>query len=573
MSFDLPRSSDIQATRAAAPPRRRRVARFARRGILIALAVGAVAAGLVFLDNLLLRPSLERLEPAIGDPGAVVRLVGRNFGATRGESRVEVDGVSPTASSYLSWSDTEIRVSLPAAVDSGLVHVITRHGRSNPRLFMNRARLPLAASGELASRSGPYIASVSAESGPIGSLLVISGLDFGENREGGTVAFPWALAGGMNAQLAQSVPTTVEGAEADLGMEFWSDKEIRIRIPDGAVSGAIAVNTSKGRSNGVFFKVTDVPGIKSYGDPRSYSITQSVSITKVKASGPNELFLWTPLPSECASQRLVKVLSQDPSPLVPDYHDTALFRFKDVQSGKDLSIAQSFLVTVDSVETQVNPDKIVLKPQNPPALMASYTAPDEVVPSNAPQIQALAKKIVGAERNPWRETKLVWDWLGKNVSWSARRERAHVQDALGDKSADSYSYALLACALLRAAGVPSRPIAGYLVDLNRRAVRHYWLEVYLYGLGWVPLDPVLATGASPGGVSVAWDDRSRYFGGVDNGHLAFTRGFSVLAPMAPDGRRSAKERRWSFQSFYEEASGAIDAYSSYWGDIEVTGLY
>jgi hypothetical protein len=101
----------------------------------------------------------------------------------------------------------------------------------------------------------------------------------------------------------------------------------------------------------------------------------------------------------------------------------------------------------------------------------------------------------------------------------------------------------------------------------------YWVEFYIYGLGWVPIDPVLGKGASPGGIDAAWEDRSRYFGNLDNRHLAFSRGSSVLAPMAPDGRRAAKERRWSFQSFYEEASGALDAYSSFWGDVEVTGLY
>ena len=272
-------------------------------------------------------------------------------------------------------------------------------------------------------------------------------------------------------------------------------------------------------------------------------------------------------------QRLDDTLSQEPVPLLPDYQGTALFRFKDIQSGADLSIVESYLVTVYAVETQVSADKIVQKPSNPPALMADCLKADSVVPADDPRIKALARNIVGAETNPWRETRLVWDWVEKNLTWSPLKEHAHCQDVLVGRSGDSYSYALLTCAILRAAGVPARPIAGYLIDPNRRAVRHYWLEVFIYGLGWVPLDPVLGSGASPGGLSVAWDDRSRYLGNVDDRHLAFSRGFSVLAPMAPDGRRMSKERRWSFQSFYEEATKGIEDYSSYWGDIEVTGLY
>ncbi|MGO8695166.1 MAG: transglutaminase domain-containing protein [Rectinemataceae bacterium] len=573
MSFDLPRSSDIQAARGSRFRKSHHLARFARRAAVFLVIAGGIATGTTLLVNGLSRPVIERLEPAIGDPGSVIAVVGRNFGSERGDSRVEVDGVAPTASSYLSWSDGDIRVRFPVAVDSGLVHVITRHGRSNPRLFMNKARLPLRATGEPGGRSGPYISSISSDQGPIGSLLVVSGLDFGENREEGRVLFPWTADSSVNAQMAQGGPTTIEGTEPDAGYELWSDKEIRVRVPDGAMSGAIAVSTSKGRSNGVYFQVSDAPGTKSYEEPRSYSFSQSVSIADIKVSGPNELFLWVPRPSECASQRLDDTLSQEPVPLLPDYQGTALFRFKDIQSGADLSIVESYLVTVYAVETQVSADKIVQKPSNPPALMADCLKADSVVPADDPRIKALARNIVGAETNPWRETRLVWDWVEKNLTWSPLKEHAHCQDVLVGRSGDSYSYALLTCAILRAAGVPARPIAGYLIDPNRRAVRHYWLEVFIYGLGWVPLDPVLGSGASPGGLSVAWDDRSRYLGNVDDRHLAFSRGFSVLAPMAPDGRRMSKERRWSFQSFYEEATKGIEDYSSYWGDIEVTGLY
>ncbi|MDA8425792.1 MAG: IPT/TIG domain-containing protein [Treponema sp.] len=573
MSFDLPRSSDIQAARRTRRRSTHPFARFAKRAALFLALAGGIAVGVSSMTNYLSRPVIDRLEPAIGEPGRVVAIIGRNFGAARADSRVEVDGIAPTSSSYLSWNDKEIRVRFPQAVDSGLVHVVTRRGRSNPRLFMNKARLPVLATGGLSGRSGPYIASISAEQGPIGSLLVISGLDFGENREGGRVLFPWAADYGGTTQLAQGVPTTIEGTEGDACYELWSDKEIRVRVPDGAVSGALAVATSKGRSNGVFFRVSEAPGLKTYKDPRSYSFSQSVSVANLKVSGPNEFFLWVPRPAECASQRLDRILSQDPVPLIPDYHGTALFRFKDLQNNAAFSIAQSFLVTVYAVETRVNADQIAQKPANPPSLMTDYTRADPVVPSDDPRIKALAAGIVGAEANPWRKTRLVWNWVEKNLAWSPFKERRHIQDALSDKSADSYSYALVTCALLRAAGVPSRPIAGYLVDPSRQAVRHYWLEVFIYGLGWVPLDPILGSGASPGGLAVAWDDRSRYFGGVDDRHLAFSRGFSTLAPMAPDGRRVSKERRWSLQSFYEEATRHILDYSSYWGDIEVTGLY
>jgi transglutaminase-like putative cysteine protease len=570
VSLELPSASSLGGSRT----RLRRP----RRGRVLALALALLSAavllvGLYLLFSSLQKPRLELLDPFVGDSGEEISLEGRNFGPTRGDSWVDVDGMIPTTSSYKSWSDTRIRLRLPASFDSGLIHVVTRQGRSNPQLFMNRSRLPVLAMSERAGRT-PYIASISPEEAPIGSLLVLSGLGFGAGRDNSEIRFSWASdnEGGKPAgDLAP--PTTVTPSDSDLGYELWSDNELRVRVPDGAISGSVYVASDRGRSNAVFFHVQAGSGSKRYFAGTSYSISQTVSISKIKAKGEAELYLWTPLPARSSSQRIVKLLGQEPEPMVGDYRGTALFRLADLASGKERSVRQSFLVQVFAVEARGDPFGASNRPQNPPALMAAYCSADELVPASDPAVQELAKKILRGERSSWYAVRLVWDWLRANLAWTEGHDHASVLEALKDGRADSYSYAIIACALLRAAGLPCIPVAGYLVDLNRRAVRHYWAEVYLYGIGWLPLDPVLGSGASPGGMAAPWEDRSRYFGGLDERHIAFSRGFSALAPLSPTGRRVSKERRWSFQSFYEEASGSIDAYSSYWGDIELTGMY
>lgn len=556
----------------ASPRRSRKALRLALRVSLAAVGAAVLSAGGYLAYGRWASPRIERLSPVVAEPGGLIRVEGRNFGAARGESRVEVDGVAPTASSYLAWSPSEISLRLPATADSGLVYVVTRRGRSNPKLFMNRARLPVAARGESAGRSGPFLSSLSAEKGPVGSLLVLSGYNFGANREGGQVLFSWS----PEAQALHSGdridPTTVAAADSDSSYELWSDKEIRVRVPDGASSGAVVVSTASGRSNGLFFAQSEAPGAKRYLDRRSYSVGYSVSVNKVKASGPNELYLWVPKPVESAAQRVAKVLAQDPEPLVPDYKGAALYRFKDLESGKELAVSQSFLVQTWEVETLVEPDKIQ-KPASLPPLYQAALAADELVPAKAPEIQALAKRIVQGERNPWRAARLIHEYLTRNLAWTDSKTALKPLDALAAKTADSSSYAVIAAALLRAAGVPAQPVTGYLVDPSRRATRHAWVEFYIYGLGWVPMDPILASGARPGGFDAAFTDLGRYFGGMDNHRISFSRGYAALAPMAPSGRRASPSRPMAYQSFYEEASGALEAYSSFWGEIEVTGLY
>jgi transglutaminase-like putative cysteine protease len=569
VSLELPPSSSIRVARAgSARPRRLGLLALAIVGALLALSLAANL-GL----SLLGRPRLYSVEPAVGEPGGELRLLGRGFGSDRGDSRVDVDGITPTSSSYLQWGDAEIRLRLPASFDSGLLHVVTKRGRSNPGLFMNRARLPVLATGESPAGS-PYLASLSPEEGPIGSLLVLSGKGFGAAREGSELRFSWASdSEGGKVPGDLSPPISVSPNVADLGYESWSDVELKARVPDGAVSGSVYLASEKGRSNALFFRVSAPAGAKRYFARTSYSIVQSVSVTKVKASGPAELYLWTPLPASSASQRLVKVLGQEPEPMMADYRGTALFRLAGLATGKDRSVDQSFLVQVFAVEARIDPERAAAAPSDPPALAAAYTAADPLVPAAAPAVVELSRKILRGEKGNWRAARLVWDYLMANISWTDRHAHERVLDALSDKSADSFSYAILACALLRAAGLPCLPVAGYVVDPNRTAVRHYWVEAYLYGVGWLPLDPILGSGASPGGMRAPWEERSRYFGGLDARHIAFSRGYAELAPMSPSGRRVAKDRRWSFQSFYEESSGALEAYSSYWGDIEVTGMY
>lgn len=569
--MELPSASSVLGSRPRRPGSERRWLFFALPA-LVALGLSVIAASLAL--GVLLRPHIDRLDPAVGERGGVIAVEGRNFGAERGSSRVEIDGVIPTSSSYLSWSDTSISLKLPSSVDSGLVRVVTGRGRSNALLFMNRARLPVPTAGTKEGRSGPFIASLSAESGQIGSLLVLSGLDFGANREGSAVVFSWSSDEEDGAAAGdQPSPRVVVPSEEDFAYELWSDKEIRVRVPDGAVSGPLYVQTGKGMSNALFFRVSEGPGVKRYTSRSTFALSSTVSLTKIKSSGPNELYLWAPLPVSSSAQRLVQVLEQSPPPLFPNYRGTALYHFSNLSNGKALSLRQSFLVQSFAVEAALDATTVILPQKDRPVLASVYTTADALVPADNPAIIDALIKAAPSERGTWKTVMLICDWLKKNLRWSDKSTIGSPIDALRARRADSYAYALVACALLRAAGIPCLPVAGCLIDQRRGALRHYWLEVYVCGLGWLPIDPVLASGASPGGIDPAWEDRSRYLHGVDARRVAFSRGLIILAPMTSGGHRTTKDRYWSFQNFYEESSGALDAYSSFWGDLEVTGTY
>ncbi len=538
--------------------------------VVLTVALGA-AAHLWFREAS--RPVITVLDPSIGQPGGIVRVVGRNFGPSRGESRVEIAGVRPTASSYVSWKDDLIELRVPVTVNSGLVYVETKSGKSRPRLFMNRDRLPYRPQGALSAKSGPAIESLSANQGAVGSLLMITGLNFGANRNEGRVEFAWAGSAGFSGPGPQGSSGYTSAEELSLAYESWTDKEIRVRVPDGAATGGVRVVTEKGSSDAIFFRVEGSPGTKIIHDRRTYSISYFVSLTKVKSGGRNDLYLWIPRPALSANQREVNVLSQSHVPIVPDYRGVAVYRLRNLKSDAPVTVSQAYTVQVYAVNTEIRAEAVRQPPDPAPALYARYTIPDSRVPSEDPVLAAAVRKAAGREKNPQKIARALYSLLLGEVKYTADHVHESPLDAWKDGTADSYSMAILYCALLRAAGVPALPVSGYLIGGDKKAVRHFWTEYYLYGLGWIPVDPVLGSGADVAGFEAPMEDREKYFGNLDNRHLAISRGVIELSPMTPDGRTSVKERQFALQDLFEESSGKLEAYSSFWSDLEVTGVY
>ncbi|MDX9958837.1 MAG: transglutaminase domain-containing protein, partial [Spirochaetia bacterium] len=498
---------------------------------------------------------------------------GRNFGRERGEARVEFDRRVPTASSYVSWSDELVEVRVPLYADSSLVRVVTEKGASNSRLFMSRALLPVRPETGGATAIVPLVNALSVESGAVGSLLAIRGLNFGANRDSSEVLFSWAGTAAFITPDDAAGRGFVSPSEAAGEYVQWSDKEIRVRIPDGAVTGGVAVRTPRGQSEMLYFQVEGSPGSKSHIGRRTYALSTFVTISRVQAGGPNSLYLWMPFPADSASQRGIKSLDRSMEALFPNHLGLSAYYLSNLQNDKLTTVGHDYLVQVYGVETEIVADRVQQPPTPLPSLYDTFTAADALVPAGHPEIQGFVKETIGRERNPYKVASLLFDALKSRVNVDAGTQPAQVVEALAIGKGDAWSIAILYSAMLRAAGVPAAPVAGVVVDDSRKAWNHVWVEFYLYGLGWVPVDPVLAMGADIGQFRPPFEDRSRYFGNMDDRHIAFSRGLARVDPMSPEGRTVSADRRYSFQTIFEEAVGDISGYTSFWSDVEVTGIY
>ena len=516
-------------------------------------------------------PEVQSVSPRIVRPGEELVIRGRFFGAERDGGRVVLGGYSPPTSSYLSWEERRISVIVPEEMASGLLQVVTRHGDSRQVIvFTNEADLPRVVSGP--QRPGQaYIDDFEPTNGPPGTVITITGVNFGLARGNSQVHFAWVS--GDRSTLPADGANLLAAAAYDHDYVSWHDREIAVRVPDGASSGNLTVVTDKGESNSVYFEVKDAVGSKLFGGKRIYHIQYGVQLGDFSVKGePGKMHIWVPRPVEGAEQREVKLIQQQPVPLFQDFEGFSLFVFEDITPARRRSIEQSFMLTVYEVETKINRSRIDGRYDTSSKLYQVFTSADALVPADDATVIKTARSVVGSDRNPFSVAWRVFQYVLQRLSPETPSEPGVVA-ALTARKGDSRIYALLFTAMARASGVPARPVSGYLITGENKAVRHMWAEFYLQGFGWVPVDPYLADGARFGDFPSQVNPGAYYFGNLDNRRIAFSHGLSQLAPMDPRGKSVTRGDTVGLQTIHEEYSGGLAGYTAAWSEVDVLGVY
>jgi len=515
-------------------------------------------------------PLIRSIYPQIGSMGEIVTIKGAFFGKERDESYITIAGAQPTGMSYMEWQDDEIMFRTPEFGEAGLVYVYVKGRKSNGVLFANRATLPRQVRGD-DTAAGPRVISITPPSGAVGSLVSIRGTGFGSSRLNGGVFFSWNARASASAPVETRVQEFAEVSEFEFGYELWTDREIRVHVPDGASGGNMEIRTARGVSPPMAFDLSGRSGTKTFHDKRSYTFNYSVDVKVNEARTPNTLYLWVPRPASSAAQRNMELLAGSMEPFVDNYRGISLYKLEDLTANSNIQIGLSWKVDVYRVDTTIWPQSIKQDPNSP--INTAYTQSSVQFPSDDPRVVNQAVAITGKERNPYIKAQRIYEWMtGGHFTWESQ-SKGDIFTALETKRIDSCLAALLYCTLLRSAGVPCQPVAGALVSRNRQTMNHYWAEFWIDGFGWVPVDPAMGAGAISDQFGIQPDKPNFYFGNIDSQRIAFSRGFSNLSPMDPRGRTAAHGRFYSLQNIREEAIGGIDSYSSLWGDITITGIY
>ncbi|TVQ40170.1 MAG: hypothetical protein EA384_03870 [Spirochaetaceae bacterium] len=521
-------------------------------------------------------PVIESISPEIGVPGDTLLIQGHNFGNERGRNRVYISGRAPTASAHLDWSNNQVRIRVPGDTASGLVYVVTSNGRSNGLLFTNREHVPEPVAA-VSQPGRPVITSIEPTLSRIGNTVTISGRRFGENRKNSRVLFSWNADGIDNPGAPETRSGLIAGSVADFVYEAWSDRRIRVRIPDGAVSGPVYVETDKGRSPPIDLQLERPVGSKVYHGRRSFAVQYEIEIDQIVIDAErgswNRLYIWVPRVQHLAEQPNPQVVTRVGPSLFDDVSGLAVFELSNVQPGESHRIARTVLFDRYAIETRIDANRVPVRYAVDSRFLSKYLAENAILPVGDTAIANTARQVSAGTQNPYVKAQRLYNWVLDRLTPEHREASRRPLEAMQARSGNSYSYATLYTALLRAAGVPARLMAGYLFDAGQQPLRHYWTEFFLQDFGWVPTDPALGDGLHAERLEPRENPRAFYFGNLDAGRVVFSPGLLEARNLHADGVRRSVRELYSLQTRHEEAVGNLVDYRSRWYDLRLLGEY
>ena len=217
------------------------------------------------------------------------------------------------------------------------------------------------------------------------------------------------------------------------------------------------------------------------------------------SQGPDPLLttdIYVAIPENRYNQKLIgdPVFTPEPTEVLVDQYGQKIAHFERPNLPAGAVFEPRYRVDVSLYRTRIwiIPEKVGTRGDIPEEIRAQYLTDARKYRLDHPAIQMAVKKAIGDETNLyWIARKLyryVMDKLDYKIQggWDA----APILLERGTGSCSEYSFVMIA--LCRAAGIPARYVGGVVTrgdDSFVDNVFHRWVEIYLPGYGWIPVDP------------------------------------------------------------------------------------
>ncbi len=234
------------------------------------------------------------------------------------------------------------------------------------------------------------------------------------------------------------------------------------------------------------------------------------------------------LPSNTKRQKVLQV-SYIGIPFTEEIEEgekVAVFRFNPLTSTERLIFGWKALLEVRSIKYQIDPRQVENLPQMSPKFLQKYLVDDDSLAMNTTIVREAAQAAIRNETNFLRQLLSIRNYVYDQLSYSltSKIENPDVVLQRGIGSCGEYVGVLLALARLN--GIACRTIGRYKCPqfADRRGVplepeyNHVWLEFYIPGFGWVPME------SNPDDIQEGGPYPLRFFMGLAWYHIEIGKG-------------------------------------------------
>jgi transglutaminase-like putative cysteine protease len=302
---------------------------------------------------------------------------------------------------------------------------------------------------------------------------------------------------------------------------------------------------------GVMAALAAFPALAEGGRVERFQAHHEAAIRDIPA-GAKRARIWLVVPREDPAQKIGEVRLSGPgkgSLRHGGTYDNRYAYFEVDDPGPALKVAADFAVERSEVRVPVDARRArPLRDGERARFQAELTA-NRYVPVNEKYAE-LARKIVGDEQNPLRQAKKLYDWVLDYVEYWVKDPKTlkaspngESEYCLASKTGNCTDFHSLYASLARSIGIPARmaygsffqgennpiPNKASLEGKDTDASYHCWVDLYVRGIGWIPLDVALAD---------LLPDRAQqeyYFGNLEPRRLTWSYGRDLVLAPKQDG--------------------------------------
>ncbi|HIK46521.1 MAG TPA: transglutaminase [Leptolyngbyaceae cyanobacterium M65_K2018_010] len=215
----------------------------------------------------------------------------------------------------------------------------------------------------------------------------------------------------------------------------------------------------------------------------------------------------------------------------------ASFQFDTLEPHERHLFGWKALVEVYGIKYQLTPRQVEAAPPLPPEYGPRYLIDDDELAMDNPLIQAAAREAIGTETNLLRQVLSIRDYVYDKLSYAVTPAIATPDVVLQRGRGSCGEYVGLLLALMRLNGIACRTVGRYKCPAQADQpgiylepdFNHVWIEFYLPGYGWLPME------SNPDDIQDGGPYPTRFFMGLPWWHVEMGKGIPFEKLILPEG--------------------------------------